>query len=176
MAQGSFCSLLIGTILTTLGTQFGILLTAQVITINDAPIPSALCSFMSGSAMAVAIGHASRRPPMVLFLPGDGGLCLQCSRAARRPAGGAICSHHRRGVRKGCQQERFVDICDPYRHHPRRDRRLPGHRPPIGGAADAGQLISEDHPAPALLDNLVSVLVGIVDLPISSAAICSVLA
>ena len=35
MAQGLFCSLLIGTILNTLGSQFGIgFLTAQLITIN----------------------------------------------------------------------------------------------------------------------------------------------
>ena len=52
MAQGLFCSLLIGTILNTLGTQFGIpFLTAQVITINDVPYTiGGLCSFMSGSA------------------------------------------------------------------------------------------------------------------------------
>ena len=36
MAQGLFCSLLIGTILNTLGTQFHIgFLTAQIITINE---------------------------------------------------------------------------------------------------------------------------------------------
>ena len=58
MAQGLFCSLLIGTILNTLGTQFGIpFLTAQIITINDVGYTvGGLCSFMSGSAMAVALG------------------------------------------------------------------------------------------------------------------------
>ena len=37
MAQGLFCSLLIGTILNTIGSQFHIgFLTAQIITINEA--------------------------------------------------------------------------------------------------------------------------------------------
>ena len=69
MAQGLFCSLLIGTILNTLGSQFGIpFLTAQIIKINDVGYTvGGLCSFMSGSAMAVAIGYALQAPPMVLF-------------------------------------------------------------------------------------------------------------
>ena len=58
MAQGLFCSLLIGTILNTIGTQFHIgFLTAQLITINGVGYTiGGLASFMSGSAMAVAIG------------------------------------------------------------------------------------------------------------------------
>ena len=69
MAQGLFCSLLIGTILNTIGTQFHIgFLTAQVITINGVGYTiGGLASFMSGSAMAVAIGYALQAPPMVLF-------------------------------------------------------------------------------------------------------------
>ena len=69
MAQGLFCSLLIGTILNTIGTQFHIgFLTAQVITINGVGYTiGGLASFMSGSAMAVAIGYALQATPMVLF-------------------------------------------------------------------------------------------------------------
>ena len=69
MAQGLFCSLLIGTILNTIGTQFHIgFLTAQIITINGVGYTiGGLASFMSGSAMAVAIGYALQAPPMVLF-------------------------------------------------------------------------------------------------------------
>ena len=78
MAQGLFCSLLIGTILNTLGTQFHIgFLTAQVITINGVGYTiGGLASFMSGPAMAVAIGYALQAPPHGAVLPGDGGLCL----------------------------------------------------------------------------------------------------
>ena len=58
MAQGLFASLLIGTILNTLGTQLGI------------PALSACggyASAMSGPAMAIAIGYALQAPPLVLF-------------------------------------------------------------------------------------------------------------
>ena len=67
MAQGLFCSLLIGTILNTLGTQFHIgFLTAQI----GEKVPytvGGLTSFMSGPAMAIAIGYALQAPPLVLF-------------------------------------------------------------------------------------------------------------
>ena len=60
MAQGLFCSLLLGTILNTLGSQFGIdFLTAQLITINGVGYTAGgLDSFMSGPAMAEALGYA----------------------------------------------------------------------------------------------------------------------
>ena len=58
MAQGLFCSLLIGTILDTLGKQLGI---AFLVTVGG------YASAMSGSAMAVAIGYALQAPPLVLF-------------------------------------------------------------------------------------------------------------
>ena len=58
MAQGLFCSLLIGTILDTLGKQLGVDFLVQV---------GAYASAMSGAAMAVAIGYALKAPPLVLF-------------------------------------------------------------------------------------------------------------
>ena len=58
MAQGLFCSLLIGTILNTLGTQLGLPLFVTV---------GGYASAMSGPAMAVAIGWALKAPPLVLF-------------------------------------------------------------------------------------------------------------
>ena len=69
MAQGLFCSLLIGTILNTLGTQFHIgVLTMELLNINGTGYTvGGLASFMSGPAMAVAIGYALQAPPMVLF-------------------------------------------------------------------------------------------------------------
>ena len=58
MAQGLFCSLLIGTILDTLGKQLGI---EFLVTVGG------YASAMSGAAMAVAIGYALKAPPLVLF-------------------------------------------------------------------------------------------------------------
>ena len=58
MAQGLFCSLLIGTIVKTLGQQFSIPFLVDV---------GAYCSAMSGPAMACAIGYALQAPPLVLF-------------------------------------------------------------------------------------------------------------
>ena len=58
MAQGLFCSLLIGTILDTLGDQLGLVFLVEV---------GGYCSAMSGAAMAVAIGFALQAPPLVLF-------------------------------------------------------------------------------------------------------------
>ena len=58
MAQGLFCSLLIGTIIKTLGTQFGVQMFVDIGTYAMA---------VSGPAMAVAIGYALQAPPMVLF-------------------------------------------------------------------------------------------------------------
>ena len=67
MAQGLFCSLLIGTIIDTVGQQFGISFLTQPVgeklqyTVGD------LAKAMSGPAMAVAIGYALKCPPLVLF-------------------------------------------------------------------------------------------------------------
>lgn len=65
--RGLFCSLLIGTILNTLGSQFHIdFLTAQIA--EKVPYTvGGLTSFMSGPAMAIAIGYALQAPPLVLF-------------------------------------------------------------------------------------------------------------
>ncbi len=58
MAQGLFCSLLIGTIVKTLGEQTGLSFLVDV---------GSYASAMSGAAMAVAIGFALQAPPLVLF-------------------------------------------------------------------------------------------------------------
>ena len=69
MAQGLFCSLLIGTIINTIGTQFGIAaLTTTVATVAGIDYTvGGLASAMSGPAMATAIGYALHTPPLVLF-------------------------------------------------------------------------------------------------------------
>jgi len=58
MAQGLFCSLLIGTIVKTLGQQLSFPFLVEV---------GNYASAMSGPAMAVAIGYALQAPPLVLF-------------------------------------------------------------------------------------------------------------
>ena len=58
MAQGLFCSLLIGTIVKTLGQQLNLPFLIEI---------GGYCSSMSGPAMAVAIGYALQAPPLVLF-------------------------------------------------------------------------------------------------------------
>ena len=57
MAQGLFASLLIGTIISTIGTQLGVPLLTDIGNFAKA---------MSGPAMAVAIGYALKAPPLGL--------------------------------------------------------------------------------------------------------------
>ena len=69
MAQGLFCSLLIGTIINTVGTQFNIgFLMKTVATVGGVDYTvGGIASAMSGPAMAIAIGYALQSPPLVLF-------------------------------------------------------------------------------------------------------------
>ena len=73
MAQGLFCTLLVGTILNTLGQQFGIgFLQETVVTLKQGNneigyTVGGLASAMVGPGMAVAIGYALHCPPLVLF-------------------------------------------------------------------------------------------------------------
>ena len=69
MAQGLFCSLLIGTILDSLGRQFQIpFLTKTVAEVSGISYTvDGMASAMSGPAMALAIGNALKCPPLVLF-------------------------------------------------------------------------------------------------------------
>lgn len=181
MAQGLFCSLLIGTILNTIGTQFHIgFLTAQVITINGVGYTiGGLASFMSGSAMAVAIGYALQATPMVLFSLVTVGYACNALGGAGGPLAVLFVAIIAAEVGKAISKETKVDILvTPI------VTILVGVgaawiiAPPIGGAASAfGQLIMRTTELqPFFMGVLVSVLVGIaLTLPISSAAICSVL-
>lgn len=58
MAQGLFASLLIGTILSTIGSNFGIDILVDI---------GNYAKSVQGSAMAIAIGYALKCPPLVLF-------------------------------------------------------------------------------------------------------------
>ena len=181
MAQGLFCSLLIGTILNTIGTQFHIgFLTAQVITINGVGYTiGGLASFMSGSAMAVAIGYALQAPPMVLFSLVTVGYACNALGGAGGPLAVLFVAIIAAECGKAVSKETKVDILvTPI------VTILLGIgaawliAPPIGTAASAfGQLIMHaTELQPFAMGILVSVLVGIaLTLPISSAAICAAL-
>ncbi len=73
MAQGLFCTLLVGTILNTLGQQFHIsFLNAVIVTLGkgDGAVSytiGGLASAMVGPGIAIAIGYALHCPPLVLF-------------------------------------------------------------------------------------------------------------
>ena len=181
MAQGLFCSLLIGTILNTLGTQFHIgFLTAQIVTINEVGYTiGGLASFMSGSAMAVAIGYALQAPPMVLFSLVTVGYACNTLGGAGGPLAVLFVAIISAECGKAVSKETKVDILvTPI------VTILVGIgaawliAPPIGTAASAfGQLIMRaTELQPFAMGILVSVLVGIaLTLPISSAAICAAL-
>ncbi len=181
MAQGLFCSLLIGTILNTIGSQFNIgFLTAQILQINKQGYTiGGLASFMSGSAMAVAIGYALQAPPMVLFSLATVGYACNALGGAGGPLAVLFVAIIAAECGKAVSKETKVDILvTPI------VTILVGIgaawviAPPIGGAASAfGQLIMRATVLqPFWMGILVSVLVGVaLTLPISSAAICSVL-
>ena len=179
MAQGLFCTLLIGTILNTLGSQFGIgFLTAQI----SEKVPytvGGLTSFMSGPAMAVAIGYALQAPPLVLFSLAAVGYACNLLGSAGGPLAVLLVAIIAAECGKAISKETKVDILvTPM------VTTLIGVgaayliAPPIGAVANAfGQLIMRaTEQEPFLMGILVSVLVGVaLTLPISSAAICSVL-
>ena len=185
MAQGLFCSLLIGTILNTIGTQFHIdFLTQVVATLGSGEnqityTVGGLASAMSGPAMAVAIGSALQAPPLVLFSLVTVGFASNALGGAGGPLAVLFVAIIAAEFGKAVSKETKVDILvTPV------VTILIGIgaawiiAPPIGGAADAfGQLIMRTTELqPFFMGILVSVLVGIaLTLPISSAAICSVL-
>ena len=181
MAQGLFCSLLIGTILNTIGSQFHIgFLTAQIIEINKVGYTiGGMASFMSGAAMAVAIGYALQAPPLVLFSLATVGYACNALGKAGGPLAVLFVAIIAAECGKAVSKETKVDILvTPI------VTTLVGIgaawviAPPIGAAASAfGQLIMRaTELQPFLMGILVSVLVGVaLTLPISSAAICSVL-
>jgi len=181
MAQGLFASLLIGTILNTLGQQFHLtFLTTEVIEINGVGYcVGALCSFMSGPAMAVAIGYALQAPPLVLFSLVTAGYACNALGGAGGPLAVLFVAILATECGKAVSKETRVDILvTPI------VTILAGVglawliAPPIGAAANTfGLLIMRaTELQPFLMGILVSVLVGVaLTLPISSAAICSVL-
>lgn len=170
MAQGLFASLLIGTIISTLGTQLGIPVLDEI---------GGYAKSAAGPAMAVAIGYALQAPPLVLFslvavggaantLGGAGGPLAVLVLAIVAAELGRLISRRTKidiivtplvTIFSGCG---LAYLIAPY----------------IGAAASSvGSLIMwATELQPFLMGIIVSVVVGVaLTLPISSAAICAAL-
>lgn len=170
MAQGLFASLLIGTIISTLGTQLNIEILTQI---------GNYAKGVSGPAMAIAIGYALHCPPLVLFSLAAVGFAANECGGAGGPLAVLFVAIIASELGKAVSKETKVDIivtpfvtiasgvllsvyCAPY----------------IGKAASlVGELImmaTELHPF--VMGIIVAVVVGVaLTLPISSAAICAAL-
>ncbi len=170
MAQGLFASLLIGTIISTLGERLGIELLATI---------GGYAKGVTGGAMAVAIGYSLHCPALVLFslaavghaantLGGAGGplavliiavIAAECGKAVSKETKVDILVTPLVTILVGAL---FATLCAPA----------------IGTAASAvGRAIMwATELQPFLMGMIISVIVGIaLTLPISSAAICAAL-
>lgn len=181
MAQGLFCSLLIGTIIDTIGTQFHVAaLTETVATIsgNDYTV-GGLASAMSGPAMAVAIGYALRCPPLVLFSLITVGFSANALGGAGGPLAVLFVAILAAEIGKAVSKETKIDILvTPLVTISAGIALSAAIAPALGAAAmKVGSLIMwATELQPFWMGILVSVLVGIaLTLPISSAAICAAL-
>lgn len=170
MAQGLFASLLIGTIIGTIGTQFSIEILEKI---------SVFAKNVSGPAMAIAIGYALHCSPLVLFsLAAVGYAANECG-GAGGPLAVLFVAIIAAELGKAISKETKIDIiitplvtilsgailsvyCAPY----------------IGKAATAvgNAIMWATNQRPFIMGVVVSVIVGIaLTLPISSAAICAAL-
>ena len=176
MAQGLFCSLLIGTILDTLGDQLGLAFLVEV---------GGFASAMSGAAMAVAIGYALQAPPLVLFSLATvgyaanalGSTTLDGGKGAGGPLAVLFIAVIAAELGKAVSKETKVDLLVTPLVTILSGAALSAlWAPAIGTAASSvGELIRwATVLQPFWMGILVSVVIGIaLTLPISSAAICA---
>ena len=185
MAQGLFCTLLVGTILNTIGQQFHIgFLNAVIVTIGkgDGAVNytiGGLCSAMVGPGMAVAIAGALKAPPLVLFSLIPVGFATNYMGGAGGPLAVLFVAIVAAELGKAVSKETKIDILvTPI------VTVLAGIgfasliAAPVGRAASAvGQAIMwATELQPFFMGILVSVIIGVaLTLPISSAAICAAL-
>ena len=185
MAQGLFCTLLVGTILNTIGQQFHIgFLNAVIVTIGkgDGAVNytiGGLCSAMVGPGMAVAIARALNAPPLVLFSLIPVGFATNYIGDAGGPLAVLFVAIVAAELGKAVSKETKIDILvTPI------VTVLVGVgfaaliAAPVGTAASAvGQAIMwATELQPFFMGIIVSVVIGVaLTLPISSAAICAAL-
>ncbi|MBQ0065857.1 MAG: PTS sugar transporter subunit IIC [Firmicutes bacterium] len=181
MAQGLFCSLLIGTIINTFGQQFHIAaLTTPVAVVSGVEYTvGGLASAMSGPAMAVAIGYALKCPPLVLFSLITVGFSANALGGAGGPLAVLFIAILASEIGKAVSKETKVDILvTPLVTIGVGVALSALIAPGLGKAAMwLGNVIMwATDLQPFLMGILVSVIVGIaLTLPISSAAICAAL-
>ena len=169
MAHGLFCSLLIGTIIKTIGQQTGVEFLVNI---------GQFAFDMSGPAMAIAIGYALQAPPLVLYslaavgyasnqLGGAGGpLAVLIIAILAAECGKVVSKETKIDILVTPAVTVFVGVALAY-----------WIAPPVGKAASAvGEIIKRATILqPFLMGIVVSVLTGMaLTLPISSAAICNV--
>ena len=185
MAQGLFCTLLVGTILNTIGQQFHVgFLNAIVVTLGTGEgavhyTIGGLCSAMVGPGMAVAIARALNAPPLVLFSLIPVGFATNYMGGAGGPLAVLFVAIVAAEVGKAVSKETKIDILvTPI------VTILVGVgfaaliAAPVGQAASAvGKAIMwATELQPFFMGIIVSVVIGVaLTLPISSAAICAAL-
>ena len=175
MAQGLFCTLLVGTILNTLGQQLHIALLTQPIAAGYTI--GGLASAMVGPGIAAAIGSALHCPPLVLFSLIPVGFAANAIAGAGGPLAVYLVTIISAELGKLVSKETKIDIlitpCVTI---------LAGSllasliAAPIGRAASAVGLaiMWATELQPFFMGMVVSVIIGLaLTLPISSAAICA---
>ena len=183
MAQGLFCSLLIGTIINTIGTQLHIGFLTDPVWImksGENAIPytvGGLAVAMTGPAMAIAIGYALKSPNLVLFSLAAVGFAANGLGGAGGPLAVLIIAIIAAEFGKAVAGETRVDILVvPLVTIGVGVALSAWWAPGLGAAAmKVGNLIMwATELRPFMMGILVSVIVGMaLTLPISSAAICA---
>ncbi len=170
MAQGLFASLLVGTIIATIGEQAGI----EIFIIIGGYAKAA-----TGTAMAVSIGYALQCPQLVLFSLAAVGAAANELGGAGGPLAVLIISIIASELGKAVSKETKIDIIvTPFVTIAAGTLLSLWCAPVIGKAANAvgTSIMWATELQPFFMGIIVSVIVGMaLTLPISSAAICAAL-
>lgn len=170
MAQGLFASLLIGTIIATLGEQLGLALLVQV---------GGYAKAATGPAMAISIGYALQCPQLVLFSLAAVGASANELGQAGGPLAVLLITIAAAECGKAVSKETKVDIIvTPFITITAGVLLSVWCAPAIGAAASTvgAAIMWATELQPFFMGIFVSVMVGIaLTLPISSAAICAAL-
>lgn len=170
MAQGLFASLLIGTIIATLGEQFGMEVLVNI---------GGYAKAATGPAMAVAIGYALHCPPLVLFSLVAVGGAANTLGGAGGPLAVLLVTIVAAEFGKAVSKETKIDIIvTPFVTITIGSLLSMWCAPAIGAAASAvgAAIMWATELQPFFMGIIISVIVGIaLTLPISSAAICAAL-
>ncbi len=170
MAQGLFASLLIGTIIATLGEQLGMEVLVNI---------GGYAKAATGPAMAVAIGYALHCPPLVLFSLVAVGGAANTLGGAGGPLAVLLVTIVAAEFGKTVSKETKIDIIvTPFVTITIGSQLSMWCAPAIGAAASAvgAAIMWATELQPFFMGIIISVIVGIaLTLPISSAAICAAL-